>query len=892
MSATLPRITVDRINQLRGGYVNRRSFYYSLRARIKDAKRLPTLPGYHPAVVEMETSEGPMGLAVRDYDVPFLRRTERAEAVEYLQLILDAKAGNKGAQKELDRRIASMLSILSKHFRSLTVKENDYLVSSTTNEYPAEEVISNKGAILLRLIQEGYPVPDFTFLTSRAYHLTGPERDNNLHDAIMNMQRLTGQEFGGESDPLLLAMRCAMPTYIPGFMPTYLNVGVTEKSYPALVERYGEEAALRILVNNLKTMFMVLDPAGFQPFAKTVRPDLDAATNRTLADQMMTAIRSRDLELLTDPFYQISFLLNKAYEDFEAHLDLLRNFMRGEEHYPTMILQKMVCSALNDASYAGVLYSRHPRNGQGSRLQFARSVFGEEIMTGGFITPSEKDFSKAADIVESHPAVSYFHSLLERLETRFAGPVTVEFAAENGLFAMLQLNPSELTGSGTVIAVMDMYRKGQITAQRVRELIQPYHIKQLESPAIDRRSIEELEPFAQGISILPRTAISGKLYLNANLAAEAKARGESVILAQQTFLPTDTISMSKVDGIVSLTPAAIHVVTTAQNLGIPSLLNLESQGVTIDRENNCLRRPDGMIIEAGEWVTISSRFGTLFAGQARFSEARLRLFISGKDVSLTRRERPFFEQLARDYSEYLQLAEAAQLDEISTMRELAKIVEIDLRGDKAKGDQLVNDWVAHDQQRFLDELFDSGLGDHLRTGRIFDRLTVELQDALLKAAADRGLQEKIAGAEAGGFILGRIMTKARSIDFWKSLTAAETAYLLNEWVHNEEYCEALSFAGERKIRKAMEYLRSDKFPGITLRPVIARTFFSLKLSQVDLDEIAALLPESASPQTRKLIELVSRPWGKLVDYSKPWEFGPLEDLCREAGVPVPAQKSR
>ena len=40
--------------------------------------------------------------------------------------------------------------------------------------------------------------------------------------------------------------------------------------------------------------------------------------------------------------------------------------------------------------------------------------------------------------------------------------------------------------------------------------------------------------------------------------------------------------MQKVSAICSLSPAAIHVVTAAQNLGIPALLNLEEEGARLD----------------------------------------------------------------------------------------------------------------------------------------------------------------------------------------------------------------------------------------------------------------------------------------------------------------------
>ena len=54
-----------------------------------------------------------------------------------------------------------------------------------------------------------------------------------------------------------------------------------------------------------------------------------------------------------------------------------------------MIVQRMVCSALDQDSYAGVLYSRHPRLGTGVHLQYARAIYGEDLMTGRLV-PEER----------------------------------------------------------------------------------------------------------------------------------------------------------------------------------------------------------------------------------------------------------------------------------------------------------------------------------------------------------------------------------------------------------------------------------------------------------------------------------------------------------------------
>ena len=55
---------------------------------------------------------------------------------------------------------------------------------------------------------------------------------------------------------------------------------------------------------------------------------------------------------------------------------------RGAEHYPSLIMQKMICTVRHENAYAGVISSRHTQTGLGMELQTAHNIFGEEMMTG------------------------------------------------------------------------------------------------------------------------------------------------------------------------------------------------------------------------------------------------------------------------------------------------------------------------------------------------------------------------------------------------------------------------------------------------------------------------------------------------------------------------------
>ena len=83
----------------------------------------------------------------------------------------------------------------------------------------------------------------------------------------------------------------------------------------------------------------------------------------------------------------------------------------------------------------------------------------------GRLQPEERHFMSREDARRDFPAVYHVWDRLAQLETIFDGPVMVEFTGVHGTFTTLQVNAAELTGTGMLTAVMDMYRSGAITAR-------------------------------------------------------------------------------------------------------------------------------------------------------------------------------------------------------------------------------------------------------------------------------------------------------------------------------------------------------------------------------------------------------------------------------------------
>ena len=108
------------------------------------------------------------------------------------------------------------------------------------------EVVGNKALHLIRMAEAGLPVPPgFVLPTAlcRAYFQGGgtlPEGTADLlRQGIREVEKAAGLSFGGTRRPLLLAVRSGAAVSMPGMLDTILNVGLCDRTLPALVRMTG-----------------------------------------------------------------------------------------------------------------------------------------------------------------------------------------------------------------------------------------------------------------------------------------------------------------------------------------------------------------------------------------------------------------------------------------------------------------------------------------------------------------------------------------------------------------------------------------------------------------------------------------------------------------------------
>ena len=107
-----------------------------------------------------------------------------------------------------------------------------------------KNLLGGKGANLAEMTNLGIPVPPGLTITTEVctYYYDNSNNfpddlENQVKDAIGKIESVMGKAFGDPKHPLLLSVRSGARMSMPGMMETVLNVGLTSKTIPGLIEK-------------------------------------------------------------------------------------------------------------------------------------------------------------------------------------------------------------------------------------------------------------------------------------------------------------------------------------------------------------------------------------------------------------------------------------------------------------------------------------------------------------------------------------------------------------------------------------------------------------------------------------------------------------------------------
>jgi hypothetical protein len=378
------------------------------------------------------------------------------------------------------------------------------------------------------------------------------------------------------------------------------------------------------------------------------------------------------------------------------------------------------------------------------------------------------------------------------------------------------------------------------------------------------------------------------LFFSADKALEARKRGDKAGLCKEQIVPSDTMVMSEIDAIVSLNPAAIHVVTACLSYGVPAFLNLEEHGVRL--EQDALINANGKVIREGDWITVSSKYKHIYVGKARFIPARFQRFLEGEQLELSESDHNMFLEMKDAYKTYQDLVTRLTTSEISSPEELERMVRNHLKNEPVKAVKFMNSWYDDHAVSYVERILESPPGSHKNQHDLFNLLSIDRKKDCFDRISHICLQQHKQGFSAGFFMAGRFLSTELPVSFWMQFSTQQILFMFNEWILYQKYQQVLHEAGERNLNRATRQILTIGLGNIPLTPGSLKVFLPLKLTRPGWSLMEHLIGVNHDPQLTEMIILLSSPYRMFIDFSQPWSFARFEKLCLASGIPVPGEE--
>jgi pyruvate, orthophosphate dikinase len=472
------------------------------------------------------------------------------------------------------------------------------------------ELLGGKGTGLAEMTQLGVPVPaGFTITTDacRAYMSAGKQLPDGLDEEVERhlraLEERTGKRFGDPDDPLLVSVRSGAAISMPGMMDTILNVGLNDVSVGGLAHSTGNDWFAHDCYRRLIEMYgETVDGVHNERFSP------DDETPQQAIERLKSAYREgtgRDFP--QEPRGQLRRAIVSVFDSWQSpRAHAYRRMYEISDDLGTAVnVVQMVFGNKGVTSGTGVAFTRDPSTGErGLYGEFLPNAQGEDVVAGTR-TPEP-----IAHMRERLPeAFEQLREMMRRLEEHYRDMQDIEFTVEDNELYLLQTRSAKRTAAAAVKAAVDMVDEGLITREEAVARIDPQQLDQLLHPMLDPTA--EWEVAAKGLNASPGAA-SGKIVLDADVAAQRGKAGEKVILVRWETTPDDVQGIHAAAGVLTAHGGMTsHAAVVARGMGTPCVAGCEALSIDLDARTIGL---GSQTLSEGDVLTIDGGTGAVILG--------------------------------------------------------------------------------------------------------------------------------------------------------------------------------------------------------------------------------------------------------------------------------------
>ncbi len=531
-----------------------------------------------------------------------------------------------------------------------------------------KELLGGKGANLAEMNLIGIPVPPgFTITTEvcAEYYKKGKEAviamiQPEVEKAVEQIEQLTGAQFGGKENPLLVSVRSGARASMPGMMDTILNLGLNDQAVEAITKRTGNARfawdSYRRFVQMYGDVVLGMKPESKEdhdPFEEiidkmkeeqNVKNDTDLSTDdlREMVKRFKAAVKKQTgMDFPTDPWEQLWGAVNAVFQswmnDRAIYYRKLNNI--PAEWGTAVNVQAMVFGNMGENSATGVCFTRDAATGEDIfNGEYLVNAQGEDVVAG-IRTPQQitlegsRRWAKAQNVSEEERRAKYpsleevmpqvykeLDETQQNLENYFKDMQDLEFTIQDGKLWMLQTRSGKRTGAAMVKIAMDMLEQGMIDEKTAVLRCEPAKLDELLHPVFDKGAMKNAKVLTKGLPASPGAA-SGPIVFFAEDAEKWANDGKKTILVRIETSPEDLKGMNVAAGILTARGGMTsHAAVVARGMGKCCVSGAGE--VKIDYKTRTLTIGDTTIKE-GDWISLNGTTGEVYLGQVATKAAEL-----------------------------------------------------------------------------------------------------------------------------------------------------------------------------------------------------------------------------------------------------------------------------
>lgn len=479
------------------------------------------------------------------------------------------------------------------------------------------------------------------------------ELKDGVLKALKKVETIMGKEFGSTTNPLLVSVRSGARKSMPGMMETVLNVGLTEKTIPALVKLTKNE---RFVYDAYRRLIMMYSDVVMEK-AAGIEPEHDEAGIRKQLERIMAAMKKEkgvtlDTELSADDLKKLCSLFKAKIKDVlkkEFPDDPMQQLWGGisavflswngkraiayrrienipDEWGTAVNVQSMVFGNMGEDSATGVAFTRNPGNGENKFYgEYLINAQGEDVVAGIRTPAPVNEYSKSEhnkELVSLEKGMPKLYKELvdirDRLEEHYRDMLDIEFTIEKGILYMLQCRVGKRNGPAAVKMAVDMVKEKLINKDEAVMRVSPAQLDELLHPIIDPKEETVNKPIAKGLPAGPGGA-AGMIVFSANEAVKWAKEGKKVVLVREETNPEDVEGMRAAQCILTARGGMTsHAALVARGWGKCCIVGCGA--LHVDYDAKTLKAGD-KILKEGQWLTLNGTKGNVYAGQLRMMDA-------------------------------------------------------------------------------------------------------------------------------------------------------------------------------------------------------------------------------------------------------------------------------